>query len=197
MKKFLILIVACIVTTIAFADNIRILSQSDNSITVQRTYTKTETTQYQRVDDGTSSTFANNYKSGNVGIALHVGYGNTTFGHRDVEPEIGGQLYYNFPAKDKVKFGIAAGFDYGSNGWNFNDRRYWNMRAGIVICKYLGIGYVGGQYFNDTKWHSGVYGTIYLPFCEWFGLNFDAKYVWGQGCTLGGGIILQINTKVK
>lgn len=198
MKKFFILIVfSFTVVTNLFADNIRIISQSDNSITVQRTYTATETAQYQRVDGNTSSRFSNFYQPGNVGLALHLGFGNAAFGHTRgvVEPEIGGQLYYNFPAKEKVKFGIAAGFDYGCVNWRFDQKQYWNLRAGIIICKYLGIGYVGGQYFGETKWNNGVYGTIYLPFCEWFGLNLDAKYVWGQGCTLGGGIIIQMNTK--
>lgn len=198
MKKICILIVTLVsVINCIYADNVRIISQSENSITVQRTYTATETAQYQRVDDGQSTRFNNFYRPGNVGLALHVGFGNNAFGHRMVEPEIGGQLYYNFPAKDKVKFGISAGFDYGCVDWRFDRKQYWNMRAGIIICKYLGVGYVGGQYFNDTKWNHGVYGTIYLPFCEWFGLNFDAKYVWGQGGTLGGGIIIQMNTKTK
>ena len=198
MKKIFILLVLSIVTiSSVFADDIRILSQSDNSITVQRTYTRTETARYQRVDGNTSSRFTENYKQGNVGLALHLGYGNTMFRHSMVEPEIGGQIYYNFPAKDKVKFGVAAGFDYGCNNWQFNKRQYWNMRAGIIICKYLGVGYVGGQEFSGNVWRHGVYSTLYLPFCEWFGLNFDGKYVWGQGGTLGGGIILQLNTKTK
>ena len=198
MKKILFTLLLIFTVIFVSADNVRIIRQTPTSITVQQTRIQTENVEYQRVTP--SERFNSLYQPGNVGIALHVGYGDKIFGHNiknAVEPEIGGQLYYNFPAKDKVKFGVAAGFDYGSNGWNFSKRQYWNMRAGIIICKYLGVGYVGGQYFGETttNWGHGIYGTIYLPFCEWFGLNLDAKYVWGQGGTLGGGIILQINTK--
>lgn len=197
MKKIFSFIILCFLFVSSLsADIYRIINQTDNSITVQRTYVRTETAQYQRVDNNRQY-FSEMYQPGNVGLALHLGFGNTIFGHRMVEPEIGGQLFYNFPAKEKVKFGIAAGFDYGCVNWRFNNRQYWNIRAGIIICKYLSIGYVGGQYFGETKWNSGIYGTIYMPFCEWFGLNLDAKYVWGQGGTLGGGIIIQMNTKTN
>ena len=198
MKKIFIFITLCFaIVANSFADNFRIISQTGNSITIRRTYTATETSRYQKVDEAAPSSFSSCYQPGNVGLAAHLGFGNAIFGHRMVEPEIGGQLYYNFAAKDKVKFGVSAGFDYGCIDWRFDQKQYWNMRAGIIICKYLGVGYVGGQYFGETKWNNGVYGTIYLPFCEWFGLNLDAKYVWGQGCTVGGGIIIQMNTKAK
>ena len=198
MKKILFTLLLIFTVISVSADNVRIIRQTPTSITVQRTYVQTENVEYQRVDNEQNKNKKYSfYQPGNVGLALHLGFGNRTFGHTRgvVEPEIGGQLYYNFPAKDRVKFGIAAGFDYGCVNWRFNQRQYWNLRAGIIICKYIGIGYVGGQYFGETNWHSGIYGTIYLPFCEWFGLNLDAKYVWGQGGTLGGGIIIQMNTK--
>ena len=198
MKKILFNLFLIFTVVSVSADNVRIIRQTPTSITVQQTRVQTENVEYQRVTP--SERFNSLYQPGNVGLALHVGYGNKTFGHchyPDVVnvPEIGGQLYYNFPAKNRVKFGIAAGFDYGCANWRFEQKQYWNLRAGIIICKYLGIGYVGGQYFGEMNWHNGIYGTIYLPFCKWFGLNLDAKYVWGQGGTLGGGIILQINTK--
>lgn len=198
MKKIFIFNLLNFVLIInCFADEFKIISQTKNSITIQRTYTGTEVIRYQRTNGSTYSRFNSFYQPGNVGIVAHLGFGNNAFGHRMIEPEIGGQLYYNFAAKDKVKFGISAGFDYGCVDWRFDKKQYWNIRAGIIICKYLGIGYVGGQYFGETKWNNGVYGTIYLPFCEWFGLNLDAKYVWGQGGTVGGGIIIQMNTKTK
>ena len=83
MKKICILFVILIsVINCIHADNIRIISQSENSITVQRTYTATETARYQRVDGGQSTRFSNFYQPGNVGLALHLGFGNSTFGHR-------------------------------------------------------------------------------------------------------------------
>lgn len=209
MKKifsFIFLILTFV--TIVNADNVRIISQSGNSIVVQRTYTQTETAQYQRVDNSYnqpySSYYNTQYKPGNVGLAFHAGYG-FNYGF-----EFGGQIYYNFAAKEKVKFGVSLGFDYGKHQWwncrdprytdgNFgNDTKYWDMRAGIIICKYLGLGGIYGKFngYDGTSYNDGgLYGTIYLPFCQWFGLNFDAKWTKYQGATIGGGIILQLNTK--
>lgn len=73
-----------------------------------------------------------------------------------------------------------------------------DVRGGIIICKYLGIGGIYGKYKDiDGAWlnDGGVYGTIYLPFCKWFGLNIDAKWTKCQGATIGGGIIIQMNVK--
>ena len=224
MKKIFSLIIAIFaIISFANADSYRILDQTDNSITVQRTYASTETAQYQRVDNGSSdnSYYNTQYKPGNVGIAAHIGYGfgtNNPASHYGTE--IGGQIYYNFTAKDKVKFGISIGFDYGVSQWwkshysedyacpyntnGFNSKRlYWDVRAGIIICKYLGIGGIYGKYnmvtgpdytINQVN-DGGVYGTIYLPFCKWFGLNIDAKWTKCQGATIGGGIIIQMNVK--
>lgn len=199
MKKIFSLIIAIFaIISVANADGYRILDQTDNSITVQRTYTRTETAQYQRVDNGSSdnSYYNTQYKPGNVGIAAHLGYNfNQPFG-----TEIGGQLYYNFSAKDKVKFGVSAGFDYGTTRWNYRNEnnKYLDVRGGIIICKYLGIGGIYGKYKDiNGAWlnDGGVYGTIYLPFCKWFGLNIDAKWTKYQGATIGGGIIIQMNVK--
>lgn len=219
MKKIFILIIFAVFAIFVHADNIRIISQSENSITVQRTYMQTETAQYQRVDQG-GSYYSSQYKPGNVGLAAHIGYG---FGSKKpgshYGTEIGGQLYYNFTAKDKVKFGISIGFDYGVSQWwknhypedyacpynfdGFNSKMlYWDIRAGIIICKYLGIGGIYGKYNMVTPEYGinqvndgGIYGTLYLPFCKWFGLNLDVKWTKYQGATVGGGIIVQMNLK--
>lgn len=205
MKKFYCLLICFLLTNILLADNIRIISQSDNSIIVQRTYVKTETARYQRIDNQqNNSYYFNQYQPGNVGILFHVGYG---FKHHG---EIGGQLYYNFAAKEHVKFGIAIGFDYGVKQWwwdNYNPyytngefsskMLYWDIRCGIIICKYVSIGGIYGKFIKDGQQYNdgGIYGNIYMPFCEWFGLNLDLKWTKYQGFTLGGGIIIQINTK--
>ena len=55
MKKIFSLIIAIFaIISVANADSYRILDQTDNSITVQRTYTRAETAHYQRVDNGSS-----------------------------------------------------------------------------------------------------------------------------------------------
>jgi hypothetical protein len=183
MKRYSFIIAMLAMSIAAEAQRTEVISQSGNSITVRRTYTAVET--YKKVSSSET-------KTGRIGLAIHSNYG------FDQSLEFGGSLFYLFGGRANSNFGINAGYDHGLNcWWRYGDskpvQKYWNVRAGIVIYKYIGLGATYGQFDKMNDW--GAYANINLPITKYFGLFVDGKWTQYQHWTVGGGIMFMIPTK--
>lgn len=196
MKKLLTFFICIIQTAICLCQvktRSEVIRIDNNEVIVKNTYVVTETETYVKQNQ------YNRQTNGNIGIVLRGGY-NFPNKHKQCGCiDFGVSLFYNFGGSTNGKFGVSAGFDHSVSYQNLRDKKYnkdhWHGRAGIVLGKYFGIGSVFGNCSNcDSRKISdgGVYVTIYMPFCNYFGMHLDGKWTSHSYFTAGAGFIFMI-----
>lgn len=213
MKKTLILILVSTISISIFSqsealvNSSKIIYRNANTMKVINTTPTVET--WKRVESSVGKV-----SGGNFGIGLHGAYAGLATNKTSLSNfEVGGNLFYNFSSKfGKSKFGLSIGFDYAQyhdmHVYQNNDsiNKYYDLNAGIIICKYIGIG--AAISLNGIK-QAGPYVNIYLPVSEHFGFMLNGKIMFNysdnkmqnvneifERWSVGGGIIFQIPTKL-
>ena len=165
--------------------------------------------------------FGNRDASTYAGIITRFGYSFSDNGYFSY----GASFYYTFNSV----IGITAGFDgYSGNIYVYNENNeivaydgpnkslpMWDIRAGVVLGRYIAIGMIYGQCKVCTgdvkvvhKYNTsvtrpldghgnflGAFGTVMLPISTHCALNVDLSYTNHTSFTLTGGLIIKLKVK--